>query len=185
MATYTSGSVFEAYELKIEFLQDVVADDTLELDFFAYDLNEPNIVELLEKIGPQLRAVIDDSKDHKLDNSAESQAARRVAQAAGEDQERLCPRRATAMQLAPDPDLASAVARSARHAVLRLPDQLPSAHELGSLELSNTRKNCHDYQELASSGRGRGWFLKVTRIFRVASRMSGAACPIGTSKLIS
>jgi len=76
---------FEAYELIMGFLQDVAADDTLELDFFAYDLNEPDIVELLEKIGPRLRAVIDDSKDHKPDDSAESQAAARLAQSAGED----------------------------------------------------------------------------------------------------
>ena len=77
---------FEAYELIMGFLRDVTADDTLELDFFAYDLNEPDIVALLEKIGPRLRAVIDNSKDHKPDDSAESQAAARLAQSAGEDQ---------------------------------------------------------------------------------------------------
>lgn len=76
---------FEAYELIMDFLRDVEADDTLELDFFAYDLNEPDIVALLEKIGPRLRAVIDDSKDHKPDGSAESQAAARLEQSAGED----------------------------------------------------------------------------------------------------
>jgi phosphatidylserine/phosphatidylglycerophosphate/cardiolipin synthase-like enzyme len=74
---------FEAYELIMGFLHDVVADDTLELDFFAYDLNEPDIVGLLEKMGPRLRAVIDDSKDHSPATSAESKAAARLAKSAG------------------------------------------------------------------------------------------------------
>ena len=76
---------FEAYDLIFGFLNDVAADETLELDFFAYDLNEPDIVALLEKIGPRLRAVIDDSADHKSDDSAESQATARLVRSAGED----------------------------------------------------------------------------------------------------
>ena len=76
---------FEAYELITDFLTDAAGDETIELDFFAYDLNEPDIVALLERIGPRLRAVIDDSGDHKPDTSAESQAAARLAQSAGED----------------------------------------------------------------------------------------------------
>jgi phosphatidylserine/phosphatidylglycerophosphate/cardiolipin synthase-like enzyme len=76
---------FEAYQLVMDFLEDVAGDETLELDFFAYDLNEPDIVALLERIGPRLRAVIDDSADHKPDTSAESQAAARLAQSAGKD----------------------------------------------------------------------------------------------------
>jgi len=75
---------FEAYALIMDFLRDVAADDTLELDFFAYDLNEPDILALLEKIGPRLRAVIDNSKDHK-DGSAETQAAGRLEKSAGAD----------------------------------------------------------------------------------------------------
>lgn len=76
---------FEAYQLVMDFLKDVAGDETLDLDFFAYDLNEPDIVALLERIGPRLRAVIDDSADHKPDTSAESQAAARLAQSAGKD----------------------------------------------------------------------------------------------------
>jgi phosphatidylserine/phosphatidylglycerophosphate/cardiolipin synthase-like enzyme len=55
------------------------------VDFFAYDLNEPDVVGLLEKLGPRLRAIIDNSKDHAPATSAESQAAERLAQSAGED----------------------------------------------------------------------------------------------------
>ncbi len=76
---------FEAYQLIMGFLRDVAADDTLELDFFAYDLNEPDVVALLEKLGPRLRAVIDDSGSHQPADSAESQAAARLAQSAGQD----------------------------------------------------------------------------------------------------
>jgi len=75
---------FEAYQLIFDFLNDVAGDETLELDFFGYDLNEPDIVALLEKIGPRLRAIIDNSKGHQ-DGSAESEAADRLAKSAGED----------------------------------------------------------------------------------------------------
>jgi len=76
---------FEAYQLIMEFLDRVVADEGLEMDFFAYDLNEPDIVAKLEKIGPRLRAIIDDSKDHKDEGTAESQAADLLATSAGPD----------------------------------------------------------------------------------------------------
>ena len=74
---------FEAYTLIMGFLKDVVADSSLTLDFFAYDLNEPDIVALLEQMGDRLRAVIDNSGSHKPARSAESQAARRLAKSAG------------------------------------------------------------------------------------------------------
>ena len=74
---------FEASQLIFDFLKDVAGDETLDLDFFAYDLNEPDIVGLLEKIGGRLRAIIDDSRDHKPETSAESQAAARLASSAG------------------------------------------------------------------------------------------------------
>jgi phosphatidylserine/phosphatidylglycerophosphate/cardiolipin synthase-like enzyme len=71
---------FEAYQLIFDFLKDAVGDVTIELDCFAYDLNEPDIVALLEKLGSRLRIIIDDSKDHQ-DGSAESEAAQRLQQA--------------------------------------------------------------------------------------------------------
>ncbi|MGA8027538.1 MAG: phospholipase D-like domain-containing protein, partial [Bryobacteraceae bacterium] len=76
---------FEAYQLIFDFLRDAIADETLELDFFAYDLNEPDIVALLEQVGPRLRAIIDDSGAHKPSTSPESQAAARLAKSAGEE----------------------------------------------------------------------------------------------------
>lgn len=76
---------FEAYQLIFDFLEDVAGDETLKLDLFAYDLNEPDIVKLLEGMGPRLRAIIDDSKDHGGPDSAETEAAKRLAVSAGPD----------------------------------------------------------------------------------------------------
>src|SRR5262249_24229267 len=72
------GDVYEwlglwAYDLIMSFLKSVVEDKTLTLDFFAYDLNEPDILALLEQTGGRLRAIIDDSGSHKPPTSAESQ----------------------------------------------------------------------------------------------------------------
>jgi phosphatidylserine/phosphatidylglycerophosphate/cardiolipin synthase-like enzyme len=78
---------FEAYDLIFSFLDDVVADPTITLDVFAYDLNEPDIVGRLERLGKRLRAIIDDSttktkkgvvKGHGVADSAESKSIARL-----------------------------------------------------------------------------------------------------------
>lgn len=83
---------FEAYDLLFGFLAEAVADPTIEIDALAYDLNEPDIVAQLERLGPRLRAVIDDStekdkkgvvKGHGTPGSAESKAAARLKATAG------------------------------------------------------------------------------------------------------
>jgi hypothetical protein len=74
---------FEACELIFGFLDEVANDTSLTLDFFAYDLNEPDVIARLAKIGKRLRAIIDDSKDHKPASSAESQAEIILAKSAG------------------------------------------------------------------------------------------------------
>ncbi|HEY3898199.1 MAG TPA: phospholipase D-like domain-containing protein [Chthoniobacter sp.] len=66
---------FEAYELIFGILDEVVKDKTLSLDFFGYDVNEPDIVSRLQKMGGRLRAIIDDSGEHKPATSPESQVA--------------------------------------------------------------------------------------------------------------
>jgi phosphatidylserine/phosphatidylglycerophosphate/cardiolipin synthase-like enzyme len=82
---------FEAYDLIFQFLKGVADDPSIELDVFAYDLNEPDIVARLEQLGPRLRAIIDDStttkdgvaKGHGTTGSAESKAAKRLRASAG------------------------------------------------------------------------------------------------------
>jgi len=76
---------FEAYDLIFDFLHEAVENKDTDLDVFAYDLNEPDIVALLEKMGARLRAVIDNSGSHAARSSAESQAAARLAASAGRD----------------------------------------------------------------------------------------------------
>ena len=82
---------FEAYDLLMGFLDDAIADSTVEVDFFAYDFNEPDLLAKLEQLGPRLRAIIDDStatkkgirSGHGVPGSAESKAAKRLRASAG------------------------------------------------------------------------------------------------------
>jgi len=82
---------FEAHDLVFSFLGDVVSDPSITLDVLAYDLNEPEIVESLERLGSRLRVIIDDSAKtkngvptgHGASDSAESKAARRLQDSAG------------------------------------------------------------------------------------------------------
>ena len=84
---------FEANNLIFDFLDEAVSDKKITLDAFAYDLNEPDIVARLEKLGPRLRAIIDDSTGknkktgvvtgHGVMDSPESQAAARLRGSAG------------------------------------------------------------------------------------------------------
>lgn len=74
---------FEAYDLIFSFLKEAAQDESISIDFFAYDLNEPDIVNLLKGLGPRLRAIIDNSGSHQPSTSAESQAARILAASAG------------------------------------------------------------------------------------------------------
>lgn len=84
---------FEAYDLIFNFLKEAVEDPSIELDVFAYDLNEPDIVAWLERLGHRLRAIIDDSSKkkngkttgHGATGSAESKAAKRLRASAGKD----------------------------------------------------------------------------------------------------
>lgn len=73
---------FEAYQLINDFLDEVEKDETVSLDFFAYDFNEPDILDRLCKIGKRVRAIIDNSGSHAPATSAESQAAEKLSQPA-------------------------------------------------------------------------------------------------------
>jgi len=74
---------FEAGELIFDFLKAAAADNSLSLDVFAYDLNEPDILAGLEKMKKRLRIIIDNSAGHGGATSAESKAAARLAASAG------------------------------------------------------------------------------------------------------
>lgn len=77
---------FEARGAILEVLDAAIADKTALVRVVCYDLNDPAIVSRLEKLKKRLRIIIDNSKDHKPDSSAESHAAERLAATAGADQ---------------------------------------------------------------------------------------------------
>lgn len=65
---------FEARKVILELLDEAIADPTAEVRVVAYDLNEPEIVDRLKKLGDRVHIIIDNSKDHGDSDSAESQA---------------------------------------------------------------------------------------------------------------
>lgn len=74
---------FEARQAILDVLDEALADPNAQVRVVAYELNEPRIVEKLELLGPRLKVIIDDSKEHKSATSAESQAAVRLTKTAG------------------------------------------------------------------------------------------------------
>ena len=52
---------FEAYDLLHGVVEEAIADQSVTVDFFAYDLNEPELVAKLAKLKGRLRAIVDNS----------------------------------------------------------------------------------------------------------------------------
>ena len=74
---------FEAFNAILEVLDKAIADNKAKVRVVAYDLNEPEIVSRLEKLGDRLKIIIDDSKEHGSAGSGETQAAKRLSHSAG------------------------------------------------------------------------------------------------------
>ena len=74
---------FEARQEILSVLDKALADVHAQVRVVAYDLNEPEVVDRLAKLGGRLKIIIDDSGSHKPQGSAESQAAARLAISAG------------------------------------------------------------------------------------------------------
>ncbi|HZF27581.1 MAG TPA: phospholipase D-like domain-containing protein [Gammaproteobacteria bacterium] len=74
---------FEARAAILEVLDKAIADKSAKVRVVAYDLNEPDIVSRLEKLGARLRVIVDDSDDHGEAGSAETAAAARLVASAG------------------------------------------------------------------------------------------------------
>lgn len=77
---------FEARSAILEVLDAAIADNTAIVRVVCYDLNDPAIVSRLEKLKKRLRIIIDNSKYHKPETSAEFRSAERLATTAGADQ---------------------------------------------------------------------------------------------------
>jgi phosphatidylserine/phosphatidylglycerophosphate/cardiolipin synthase-like enzyme len=74
---------FEAREVILDVLDQAVKDTTAEVRVVAYDLNEPDVVNRLKKLGRRLKIIIDDSAEHRAKGSAENQAETILAASAG------------------------------------------------------------------------------------------------------
>jgi len=75
---------FEAYDLLFSLLNEVVQNSDLSLDVFAYDLDEPDIVNQFAAIGTRLRIIVDNSADHAKATNDASIAAEKLKSTAGE-----------------------------------------------------------------------------------------------------
>jgi PLD-like domain len=76
---------FEARHAILEVLDQAIADEEARVRVVAYDLNEPDVVSRLEKLGVRLKVIIDDDGSHGEANSAETQAEKRLSASAGDD----------------------------------------------------------------------------------------------------
>ncbi len=65
---------FHARRLVFDFLAETLADDALSLDVFAYDLDEPDVIKELGKLGSRLRLYLDDSDGHVTASAREPHA---------------------------------------------------------------------------------------------------------------
>jgi len=76
---------FEVRSVILNTLDAAVADTSAQVRVAAYDFNDPEIVDRLEKLGNRLKIIIDDSGSHKPPTSAETKAAAMLASSAGAD----------------------------------------------------------------------------------------------------
>ncbi len=70
---------FEARRVILGLLDMAVADATAQVSMVAFDFNLPDVVARLKQLGPRLRLIVDDSKDHTKAGSAEGDACAAVA----------------------------------------------------------------------------------------------------------
>jgi phosphatidylserine/phosphatidylglycerophosphate/cardiolipin synthase-like enzyme len=75
---------FEARRAILELLDDAIDDPESQVRAVLYDLNEPGIVERLEKLGGRLKIIIDDDGAHGKPESGESVSTERLVLTAGE-----------------------------------------------------------------------------------------------------
>ena len=74
---------YHARKMIFGFLHECLADPEVTLDMFAYDLDEPDIVHLLQQFGPRLRAVLDNAPLHTQPGALEPEAKTRLIASAG------------------------------------------------------------------------------------------------------
>jgi phosphatidylserine/phosphatidylglycerophosphate/cardiolipin synthase-like enzyme len=74
---------FEARSALLDLLDEAIADRKAEVRVVAYDLNQPELVSRLQKLGPRLKVIVDDDGSHGEKTSGETKAAKLLAKSAG------------------------------------------------------------------------------------------------------
>ncbi len=74
---------FEARRTILGLLDEAIADESSRVRVIAYDLNLPEVLERLERLGRRLRIIIDNSAEHGDRRSPETRAASRLRASAG------------------------------------------------------------------------------------------------------
>lgn len=74
---------FHARKMIFDFLSDAADDPETTLDVFAYDLDEPDFIHALQRMGARLRILIDDAELHTGPSSLEPKATKLLERSAG------------------------------------------------------------------------------------------------------
>jgi phosphatidylserine/phosphatidylglycerophosphate/cardiolipin synthase-like enzyme len=74
---------YHAMQMIASFVQECVADPNITVDLFAYDLDEPDFIRGMEKLGGRLRAVLDNAPLHTKAGAMEPLARARLQESAG------------------------------------------------------------------------------------------------------
>jgi phosphatidylserine/phosphatidylglycerophosphate/cardiolipin synthase-like enzyme len=75
---------YHARQMVFDFVQECLDDPTITVDLFAYDLDEPDFIRDMQKLGGRLRAVLDDAPLHTQPSSMEPLARARLQESAGQ-----------------------------------------------------------------------------------------------------
>jgi phosphatidylserine/phosphatidylglycerophosphate/cardiolipin synthase-like enzyme len=74
---------YHARELVFDFVTECVKDKSITLDLFAYDLDEPDFMLAMQKLGPRLRAYLDNAPLHTKSGALEIDAHKLLVKSAG------------------------------------------------------------------------------------------------------
>jgi phosphatidylserine/phosphatidylglycerophosphate/cardiolipin synthase-like enzyme len=74
---------FEAREAICALLDEAIKDSKAKVCAVGFDMNLPDVVERLQKMGKRARVIIDDSPDHSKKGAAENEAEKRLVKTAG------------------------------------------------------------------------------------------------------
>lgn len=74
---------FHARKLVFDFLDECVKDKSITVDLFAYDLDEPDFMRGLQKLGKRLRAYLDNAPLHTKPGAMEIEAHKLLVKSAG------------------------------------------------------------------------------------------------------